>query len=127
MTLVLQQRDIESGAQDLPDGENQIDTGYMGACISVIVMWDLAGTRYRRVRGFHGSGGWEAINFKSLFAGIPADQALIFVIAPKETWTVYNQKRFSETFQNVMQKAAKRAIISPRAILNRQGEIVEMG
>lgn len=54
-------------------------TGHMGDCVSVIVLWNLVGTRYANVRGWHGMGGIEAIDFNTLFAGVP-NQVLTQII-----------------------------------------------
>jgi len=57
--------------QNLPAWDNQVVTGEMGDCVSVIVLWNLAGTQYTNVRGWHGMGGIEAINFQNLLHGVP--------------------------------------------------------
>jgi hypothetical protein len=57
--------------QTLPLGDALVDTGAMGDCVSVIVCWTLVGTTYQNMRGWHGMGGIEAINFVTLFAGVP--------------------------------------------------------
>ncbi len=58
-------------AQDLPAGDNEVDTGPMGDCVSVVLLWNLQAGLYQNVRGFHGAGGFLAINLDSLFAGVP--------------------------------------------------------
>jgi hypothetical protein len=69
-------------AQDLPFGDNVIDTGNMGDCVSVIVMWNWVGPRAGNMRGFHGFGGIRAVNWTSLFANVPDNaDALVIILA----------------------------------------------
>jgi hypothetical protein len=69
--MILSQRSSPDPAEDLPAGDNTMITGYMGDCVSVIVLWGLVGGVYQNVRGYHGSGGFEAIDLPSLFGGVP--------------------------------------------------------
>ncbi|MET8755434.1 hypothetical protein ABZW32_35835 [Streptomyces sp. NPDC004667] len=61
----------EGEAEDLPADDEEITTGYMGDCVSIIVAWDVNDGRYANMRGFHGSGAFGNINLDSLFSGVP--------------------------------------------------------
>ncbi|MFE3762334.1 hypothetical protein ACFXPI_11275 [Streptomyces sp. NPDC059104] len=69
MELTMQYADCE--AEDLPVGEEEITTGYMGDCVSIIVAWDADNGRYGSMRGFHGFGAFGNIYLDSLFNGVP--------------------------------------------------------
>ncbi|MEU4570905.1 hypothetical protein [Nonomuraea sp. NPDC023979] len=69
--MILQQRSTPDPAQDLPAGDNTVITGPMGDCVSVVVLWNQAHGQYQNVRGYHGSGGFQAINLPSLFNAVP--------------------------------------------------------
>ncbi|WP_283138836.1 hypothetical protein [Rhizohabitans arisaemae] len=70
--MQLTQQSTPAAAQDLPAADNTVVTGPMGDCVSVIVLWNPNGAgQYQNVRGYHGSGGFQAINLPSLFAGVP--------------------------------------------------------
>ncbi len=71
--MQLMQQPVTGTAQNLPAHDNTMDTGPMGCCVSVIVLWNpnAAGV-YQNVRGFHGGGGAQAVNYASLIAGVPA-------------------------------------------------------
>jgi hypothetical protein len=80
--MVLTMQGDDGSAQDLPDGSAQVDTGPMGACVSIVLLWNFDPTTelYRNVRGFHGWGGFGAINLGSLLANVP-DAAETRIIA----------------------------------------------
>ncbi|SDG47458.1 hypothetical protein SAMN05421505_104278 [Sinosporangium album] len=70
--MQLTQQSTPAPAQDLPGGDNTVITGPMGDCVSVVVLWNPDGNgRYQSVRGYHGSGGFQAINLPSLFNAVP--------------------------------------------------------
>jgi hypothetical protein len=59
-------------AQILPNNDNEIITGPMGDCVSVIVLYNLnAHNVFQHARGYHGGGGLGNVNFASLFGGVP--------------------------------------------------------
>lgn len=62
---VLQQRPLRMDHEDLPPDKDVMATGYMGGCASVIVIWN------GNVRGKHGGGGSQAIDFDKLLNGVP--------------------------------------------------------
>jgi hypothetical protein len=75
---------------DLNDDEDAMVTGPMGGCVSVILLWGAAGGRFAHVRGHHGSGGVDAIDWASLKAGVPAganaaDVLVVAAYSPDET------------------------------------------
>jgi hypothetical protein len=79
--MQLTQQGITGAAQNLPAIDNQVDTGPMGDCVSVVVLWNLnpANGQYQNVRGFHGSGGFGAVNMASLLNGVPNAAATQFI------------------------------------------------
>jgi hypothetical protein len=82
LDMRLTMRNSNDLAQDLPFGDNVIDTGNMGDCVSVIVMWNWVGPRAGNMRGFHGFGGIRAVNWTSLFANVPDDaDAFVYILA----------------------------------------------
>ncbi|GII93410.1 hypothetical protein [Sinosporangium siamense] len=70
--MQLTQQSTPAPAQNLPAGDNTMVTGPMGDCVSVVVLWNPDGNgQYQNVRGYHGSGGFQAINLNSLFNAVP--------------------------------------------------------
>ncbi len=73
-------------AQDLRVGADEVDTGPMGDCVSIVLLWNCEPTTgpYQNVRGFHGAGGFGAINLGSLFANVPdaAETRMIACLGP---------------------------------------------
>lgn len=73
---------------DLQDDEVAMVTGAMGGCVSVIILWGISGGRFSHVRGHHGSGGIDAVDWDSLKAGVPKNDPTVLVVvayAPGET------------------------------------------
>lgn len=75
--MILSMQTREEAAQNLPVGDMTMTTGEMGDCVSVIVLWTYHQGSYISVRGFHGLGGFEAINLDSLFQGVPNEAGTI--------------------------------------------------
>lgn len=69
--MKLQMRNANQPAQNLPANDNVMDTGDMGACVSVIILWNKVNGIYQNVRGHHGAGGIEQVNFNGLRQGVP--------------------------------------------------------
>jgi hypothetical protein len=95
----LTERYKTDAATDLPDHDFTMESGGMGDCVTMFVLWDWGtpakaesdssssadesdvdddaadmtwpDTYYRKVRGFHGFGAFEHINLDSLFADVP--------------------------------------------------------
>ena len=82
-------RNKSEQAQTLPDDQDRIETGPMGACVCAIVMWDYdtQNRQYEEVKGFHGNGGIQAVNWTSLFAGAPdtADTRVWILCGPENS------------------------------------------
>lgn len=68
---LMQRNNPHAPAQILPAHDNQVLTGAMGDCVSVIVLYNPVGGVYQNVRGYHGGGGLGNVNFNSLFNGVP--------------------------------------------------------
>jgi hypothetical protein len=95
----LSERKVTADAEDLPLDHFTMESGSMSECVTMFALWDWGDSQlggdsssdvevngddedtgdkwpekyYRKVRGFHGSGGFLAINLDSLFAGVPND------------------------------------------------------
>jgi hypothetical protein len=68
--------------QTLPANDNVVRTGPMGDCVSVIVLYNLVGTVYRNVRGRHGFGGVENVDFAGILAGVPNAATSQVIVIP---------------------------------------------
>jgi hypothetical protein len=86
MTLTQQRKD--KMAEDLPTRDGAIITGYMGSCVSVVILWGFDEGLAENMRGFHGAGGVEMVNFESLAAGLGGVTDLV----------VHGKKRCQEPF-----------------------------
>jgi hypothetical protein len=70
--MILEMRTIDRGPQDADESHEFIETGPMGACVSVIVGWNPNDAReMTNMRGFHGAGGIDNVNFRALFLTAP--------------------------------------------------------
>lgn len=70
--MVLNQQNSPNGPiQTLPGGQNDVETGSMGDCVSVVVLWNNVGGQFQNVRGYHGGGGFTNVNAAGLIAGVP--------------------------------------------------------
>jgi len=80
---LIQSMGEEYPAQLLPNWDGNMETGYMTECVSVIVMCNpKVNGKYQQMRGYHGGGGVEAVNFRNLFKDIPnSSDTRIIVIA----------------------------------------------
>ena len=81
---LIQRNNAGFAAQVLPAIDNQITTGAMGDCVSIVVLYNRnpATGRYADAMGYHGGGGLGNVNFVSLFAGVPnAATTLIIVVS----------------------------------------------
>jgi hypothetical protein len=66
-------------AENVPEHYDEVETGRMGDCVSIVVLWQRKKGRfwqrkkgrYEKIRGFHGDGGYQAINHDSLFKNVP--------------------------------------------------------
>lgn len=68
--MILRMQDANGIAEVLPPYDNVMTTGPMGDCVSVIVIGSLINGSYNVVRGYHGLGGVQNVNFASLFNGL---------------------------------------------------------
>jgi hypothetical protein len=78
----LTQQSNHHRAQNLAKRFDEVETGPMGACVSVVVLWEwsIEKGRYKNIRGFHGGGGVEAINFDSLFDKVPDGPGTLIIV-----------------------------------------------
>ena len=78
--MQLKMQTINGTAEVLPINEECLVTGYMGDCVSAIVLAKKgAKNNYEIVRGYHGFGGAENINFNSLFAGLQGEKSILYI------------------------------------------------
>lgn len=77
--VLVQQNDPNGPIQTLPAGQNDVETGSMGDCVSVVVLWNNVGGQYQNVRGYHGGGGFQNVNTAGLIAGVPNAAATLIV------------------------------------------------
>jgi hypothetical protein len=78
--VILIQQDVTGTAQNLPKDDDVMDTGQMGDCVSIIILWNKNLGTYRNVRGYHGGGGLGNINTKSLFADVPDGSGTLIIV-----------------------------------------------
>jgi hypothetical protein len=58
---------LETGnVQVLPVHDNVVETGNMGCCVCVVVLWHPYQGSFQQVQGYHGWGGIERVNWNSL-------------------------------------------------------------
>jgi hypothetical protein len=74
-------------ARNLAERFDEVETGPMGACVTIVVLWkkkrpwwSIKKGRYQKIRGFHGSGGVEGINFDSLFDNVPDGPGTLIIV-----------------------------------------------
>ncbi|HEY5894512.1 MAG TPA: hypothetical protein VIT91_14920 [Chthoniobacterales bacterium] len=75
--MKLRMQKIGGQAENLPAHDNVMNTGAMGDCVSIVILWNFVGGNAQNVRGYHGFGGLGAINMNSLFAGVPNHNATV--------------------------------------------------
>lgn len=91
--LTLTQQSIGGQAEELSSSQKWMCTGAMGCCVCVIVLFNKVNEVYQDVRGFHGGGGIAAVNFASLFHGVPDNNTTqVLVIAGPENMSDYGKK-----------------------------------
>ena len=76
---------------ELPDHDDEVYTGAMGGCVSIVVLWGLANGEYANVIGVHGSGGIRAISFNALFANVPNNAATLVFVIPGSSYMSSDQ------------------------------------
>lgn len=85
-TLTLKQQNMRhsvptGAAEEAGPDIATIATGEMSDCVSAVVLWGRQPDgRYEFARGYHGGGGYRAINFDSLLAGVPDDEGTLMHI-----------------------------------------------
>jgi hypothetical protein len=77
--------DVLGKVADLPRNDDVMATRFMGEGLTVIALWSPVDTHYQHVRGQHGEGGLEAIDFASLFHGVPDAVTTQFVVVASST------------------------------------------
>ena len=100
--ILIQRNNNNAMAQVLPANDNEIDTGYMGDCVSVVVLYNLgANNVFQNAKGYHGGGGLGNVNFGSLFAGVPnLTTTMIVVVSGTLQGSKFSQQNNRETIRD---------------------------
>ncbi len=127
--LTLTQQSISGQAEDLSSSQKWMCTGSMGCCVCVIVLFNKVNEIYQDVRGFHGGGGIAAVNFASLFQGVPNNNTTqVYVISGPENMSEYNKKWVRNTVADEMATTIPQAFVRfhhgiANAKVDRHGEV----
>ncbi len=114
---VLQQRTKQLGHEDLPDKYDEIHTGAIGGCASVIVVWD------GKVRGKHGGGGSAAIDFDLLLEGVPKKALVLYLAAPGDGPGSRSFANFDENVKRLEYKNTKVHVDGSNYCVTREGKV----
>jgi hypothetical protein len=116
--------------QSLPPGDNGFQTGAMSECVSVVVLFELGGVKYRQVRGQHGAGGVESINLAGMLNGVPnVATSQIIVIPGFSRWGRHDLRRISRRVTKAAEAAQLTAVTTrlvtgiANALIDRQGRV----
>ena len=93
--MQLKQKDYPNlEPQDLPSNDDIVDTGPMGGCSSVIFLWEPGKEgNYANVRGYHGGGGLQAVNWRAMRSGVTNNSSTrVYVFASPENTTDHERK-----------------------------------
>lgn len=126
---LIQRNSRKFPAQLLPRGDDEINTGPMTECVSVIVLCNHNGNRYQQARGYHGGGGIENVNFDNLFRGIPNHQTTrIIVIAGLLRYGLKDFRVFRKTIEKEINRhhlslAAREYRLGSNVKVNRKGVV----
>lgn len=97
--------------QTLPASDGYIDTDYMGDCMSALVFTDEHDGTYRDVRGYHGLGGLEVVNWKSLLANIPILQPMkLYIVGPGCLCSANRRKQTEQMVETALSESGLRAV-----------------
>lgn len=115
----------------LPTHDDEIYTGAMGGCVSIVVLWGLTVGRYANVIGIHGSGGIRAISFRRLFANVPNNNGTLVFVIPGSSYTSSDQlallsSRVDDKIRNKTRSDNMAVFLTPAvgaAWVNRNGQI----
>lgn len=127
--MQLRMQTINGTADVLPINEDNLVTGPMGDCVSAIVLAkkNSKKNKYEIVRGYHGLGGAENINFDSLLNGLVYNDTILYIFRGTLQRTEYAKHRIQEI---VNENTQHQTIISVQyfdysnASVNRLSEII---
>ncbi len=109
MKLIMQGEN--NPCQHLPEGDNIIDTDYMGDCMSALVFTDEHEGTYRDVRGYHGLGGLEVVNWHSLLANITVLQPMrLHIVGPGAPCSEFRREQTEELVDEALKAHGLRAV-----------------
>jgi hypothetical protein len=116
--MELQMRQSTEGAQDLGEFDDVIETGFMGACVSVIIGWtpNDAG-EMDNMRGFHGAGGIGGVNFRALLRDVPNHESTkVWTMSGADNNTLYSIEANRTTILREVRTRVGNAVIQIRSI-----------
>lgn len=124
--MELSMQNENGSAQLLPSNDDVMKTGPMSDCVSVIVLADKSGESYKTVKGYHGLGGVENINFTSLF-GNTDNIEKIYVVSGSLQHSEYAQSHIQEIIDQQLRTfgiiVTPTYILSHNACVDRKGNV----
>jgi len=83
---------MTTGVGNLPSYCSTFSTGPMGDCVAVVVLWNDGGGplpdgSFGHVRGHHGFGGAQAVQFGKLAEGVPTGARVVVMLGSVATQT----------------------------------------
>lgn len=73
----------------LQAGDDAMKTGLMGGCVSVFFLWNVQNGVFQNMRGHHGAGGVQQVNFAQLTQGVPLNAQTLMVVAYQKGETAF--------------------------------------
>lgn len=136
--MKLKMQFYEGTPEDLSSHENEMSTGTMGGCVSIIILYNFDATTqtYKSVRGWHGWGGIEFIDMDKMLLGVPItkDTQVHVIYSPPQN-TLSNMQQYMQG-DGLLNKLSPTAIAwlkfvsisfhcSTDATVRRDGTIIE--
>lgn len=127
--ILLQTFSANAAPQDLPAGDNTVDTGIMTACISVIIFWNPIGGTYANVRGCHGGGGLLYVNWPAMRNAVTnANTTEIAIISGPDNMSDFERRTINTYIREEIRPYLPLVHVRThhqisRCIANRQGQL----
>ncbi len=112
---------------ELRDGEEAMATGAMGGCVSAILLWDRdpATGEHRQVRGQHGSGGREVLDWQRLLQGVPQDGSATLIVSMQDIDKEFVERDLSKKFASEGYRLE--FVASSNLVVHRDGRTEDYG
>ncbi|TDV56068.1 hypothetical protein [Actinophytocola oryzae] len=122
---LLHMRNVDEEAQELDDRDEGFETGEMGDCASVVVLWNRNEYGiHRNARAIHGLGGFRAVNLDSLLDDVPNDRGTTVVaLLGGVSATSFDDLLLTMAFGERLGQARLR-ICAGGGRVNRRGEVL---